>query len=151
MLVTRKGARPWLGAAAVILLVVGGCSANTVKVSGDSMAPALKDGDIKLVDTSAYSSSSPKRGDIVQFHHNQIGRVIGLPGEKVTIADGKVSINGSVLSEPYLATGTQTTAPQDTYLVPSGQYFILKDNRPRAADSRTLGFIPKSDIQGKVT
>ena len=113
------GARPWLATGAVAVLLVAACSANTVKVSGDSMAPALKDGDIKLVDTGAYGSSSPKRGDIVQYHHNQIGRVIGLPGEKVTIANGKVSINGSVLSEPYLATGTQTTAPQDTYLVPA--------------------------------
>ena len=145
------GARRWLAAGTVAFLVVAACAVNTVKVVGNSMAPALRDGDVKMLDESAYSSSSPKRGDIVLFHHNQIGRVIGLPGEKVTIADGKISINGSVLSEPYLASGSQTTAPQDTYLVPSGQYFILKDNRPHAADSRTLGFVPKSDIQGKVT
>lgn len=117
------------------------------------MAPTLKDGDIKIVDTGAYSSSPPRRGDIIFFHVKVglIGRVIGLPGETVTIAGGAVSVNGKILSEPYLAPGTQTTAPQVTYAVPSGKYFVLHDNRAHSGgDSRTGGFVPLSAIEGKI-
>lgn len=141
-----------VAAALTTLLIVCACGAQTVRVVGDAMAPTLKNGDLREFDTGAYGSSSPRRGDVILFHLNvhHVGRVIGLPGETVTIEDGKVSINGSVLSEPYLAPGTQTTAPQDSYVVPSGNYFVLKDNREHATDSRTLGFVPRSAIEGKL-
>ena len=147
-----RGLSRWLVVGALALLVVAACGTQTVKVVGDSMAPTLKNGDIRLVDTGAYNSASPKRKDIIEYHsgYNSIGRVIGLPGETIGIANGKVSVNGAPLAEPYLAPGTQTTAPQDTYSVPSGSYFVLKDNRERAEDSRTLGFVPRSAIEGKL-
>jgi signal peptidase I len=141
--------------AAVIagLLVVSGCSLKTVRVSGYAMAPTLKDGDIRTVDTGAYGSSSPRRGDIVTYRVkvDQLGRVIGLPGETITISGGAVSVNNSILAEPYLPPGTQTTAPQADYAVPSGSYFVLNDNRAHiGGDSRTSGFVPLSAIEGKI-
>jgi signal peptidase I len=75
---------------------------------------------------------------------------VGLPGEEVAIARGVVEVDGSPLSEPYLPAGTQSTAPQESYSVPAGQYFVLHDNRTRMADSRTLGFVPRSAIVGKI-
>ncbi len=141
-----------LAAGAVAVVMVVACGVRSVKVR-DSMAPMLKDGDRRIVDTSAWSSSTPKRGDLIAIHlkYEHICSVIGLPGETVTISNGKVSINDAVLSEPYLAHGTQTTAPQDTSFVPGSQYFVLEDNRAHPADSRTQGLVPITAIKGTLT
>jgi signal peptidase I len=63
---------------------------------------------------------------------------------------GVVQVNGSPLREPCLAAGTQSTAPQESYSVPAGEYFVLNDNRARITDSRTLGVVPRSAIEGKI-
>ena len=147
-------APPWalLALLCAVVVVLIACGPMTVRVSGDAMAPTLKNGDVRTVDTSAYSSATPRRADIVLYHTNLLGRVIGLPGETIVISGGSVAVNGAVLNEPYLAPGTQTTAPQDHYDVPSGSYFILNDNRAHVGgDSRTLGFVPVSDVQGKIS
>ena len=149
--VTRAASWRLLALLCTVVVVLTACGLKTVRVSGDAMAPTLKDGDIRTVDTSAYSTATPRRGDIVAYHTNRLGRVIGLPGETIAISGGSVAVNGAVLNEPYLAPGTQTTAPQDHYVVPSGSYFILNDNRAHVGgDSRTLGFVPLSDIQGRI-
>lgn len=118
---------------------------------GDGMAPNLVSGHDYVIHKDAYQSASPQRGDIVLFDMNgeHVKRIIGLPDEKITIANGSVAVDGVTLSEPYLAAGTQTTAPQSTYAVPSGSYFVMNDNRALLTDSRTLGFVPRSAIQGK--
>ncbi len=75
----------------------------------------------------------------------------GLPGEALKITGGSVSINGVPLPEPDLAAGTQTTAPQTDYSVPSSSYFVLSDNRSHmGGDSRSFGPVPRAAIQGKV-
>jgi signal peptidase I len=132
--------------------VVTACGVKTVRVAGDAMAPLLHDGDVVVVDTAAYGSASPQRGDVVMFQESgeRIARIVGLPGEEVAIARGVVEIDGSPLSEAYLPAGTQSTAPQESYSVPTGEYFVLHDNRSRMADSRTLGFVPRSAIVGKI-
>jgi signal peptidase I len=132
--------------------VITACGVQTVRVVGDAMAPTLHDGDIRFANTAAYDSASPKRGDIVLFQESgeRIERIVGLPGETVAFAGGAVQIDGSSLREPYLPAGTQSTAPQESYAVPAGEYFVLNDNRARMTDSRTLGFVPRSAIQGKI-
>jgi signal peptidase I len=113
----------------------------------------MKDGELHVLNTSAYDSASPRRGDIIVFKikNEIIGRVVGLPGEAVTISGGVVSVNGMPLPEPYLPAGTQTTAPQPDYSVPSGSYFVLHDNRSHlGGDSRSNGPVPRSAIQGRL-
>ena len=134
------------------ICMIAGCGVQTVRVNGDAMSPTLHDGDIRIVNTAAYDSASPQRGDIVLFKESgeRIARIVGLPGETVAFAGGAVEINGSSLSEAYLPAGTQSTAPQESYSVPAGEYFVMHDNRVRMADSRTLGFVPRSAIEGKI-
>lgn len=83
-----------------------------------------------------------------------IKRVIGLPGERVTIQDGKVYINGKELNEPYLQNGVVTTQIQNSQfmdiVVPDNCYFLMGDNRPSSSDCRCFGCIPKEKIESRV-
>ena len=104
-----------------------------------------------------YWSADPKRGDVVLFdppfeeEYYYVKRVIGLPGETVTIRDGLVYINGSTqpLEEPYLAeTPRGSFGP---YTVPEGCYFVMGDNRNHSNDSRywDVKYIPRENIYAK--
>lgn len=82
-----------------------------------------------------------------------IKRVIGLPGEKVKIADGKVYIDDKLLDEPYLDEGMQTYAENDLlteFTVPDGYIFAMGDNRTGSTDCRAFGCIPLEKIEGTV-
>ena len=75
-----------------------------VSTAGDSMSPALKNGDVLLINRAAYHIKSPARGDIVAFRqedngHYSVKRIVGLPGETVQIADGKVLIDGEEMAK----------------------------------------------------
>lgn len=80
-----------------------------------------------------------------------IKRVIGIPGDRILIADGKVYINGEALSEDYVKGETYTVAlGMEEDVVPEGNVFVMGDNRGNSLDSRNLGFIPFSQLKGKV-
>jgi len=106
----------------------------------------------------AYLFSEPEQGDIIVFTNPKnaeddpyIKRIIGLPGDTVTILDNLVYINGATepLDEPYLPEPMETADGE--YTVPEGHYFVMGDNRNRSEDSRFLDkmFIPREDILGK--
>ena len=123
-----------------------------VRVDGFSMNPTLQDGEYILVNRLAYKIGNPARGDIVVFsfpmdpRQDLIKRVIGLPGESISVRDGKVMINGVPLEEPYIA------APpiyNDTWVVPEGQLFVLGDNRNESKDSHEWGFLPMENVVGR--
>lgn len=139
-----------LGATVLMVLAISACGVKSVKIAGDSMAPTLTNGQLVVVNTSAYDSASPKRGDVVLFKTNQIARIVGLPGETISFPDGVAAANDIRLSEPYLAPNTLTTAPQNTYSVPAGSYFVLHDNRAKLGDSRSFGSVARSAIEGKI-
>jgi signal peptidase I len=141
-----------LGSALLIAFALSGCSTKNLLVAGDGMSPTLTSGQSVSVNTSAYDSSAPKRGDIVLFKMNgeQIARIVGLPGEMISFPDGVAAVNDLRLNETYLVKGTVTTAPQNTYSVPAGSYFVLHDNRAKLADSRTFGPVARSAIGGKI-
>lgn len=123
-----------------------------VRVDGFSMNPTLQDGEYILVNRLAYKIGSPVRGDIVVFSfpmdpkQDLIKRVIGLPGETISVQDGKVLVNSVPLNEPYIA------APpiyNNTWVVPEGQLFVLGDNRNESKDSHEWGMLPVENVVGR--
>jgi len=123
-----------------------------VRVDGYSMNPTLQNGEYILVNKLAYKTGQPQRGDIVVFifpvnpQEDLIKRVIGLPGEKVSVHEGKVMINDVSLDEPYIA-----AAPlyDGEWVVPDGQLFVLGDNRNESKDSHQWGLLPLENVVGK--
>ena len=105
---------------------------------------------------------TPERGDVIVFDaptrpQDFVKRVVGLPGEKVTIVSGVVHINGKVLDEPYLSTSksqiSMTCTPHtQTFgcVLQENEYFVLGDNRASSHDSRDWGPVPLENIVGKV-
>lgn len=130
------------------------------QVRGQSMDPSFSDGEYLLTDKLSYRFGQPKRGDVVVFaappneKEDFIKRIVGLPGERVGIRDGKVYINGEVISEGYLAQDTLT--PPGSFLeegkevtIAAGEYFVIGDNRLHSSDSRAWGPVPKKNLVGR--
>lgn len=149
---------------------------QSYQVDGQSMEPTLQNNDRlvvwKLPRTWAKITGNPyipARGDIVIFTENALAaygqeqgkqlikRVIGLPGERVVVKDGKVTVYNDErpegfqpdLSLPYGKT-LQTTEGEIDIKVPEGQVFVCGDNRDNSLDSRTFGPISANDIVGKL-
>ncbi len=125
-----------------------------VRVQGDSMAPALEDGQVLLVNRLAYRFATPQRGDIVVLESPDssaavvVKRVIALPGERVAIRQGVVSVNDARLEEPYLV--EQTAEEYGPAAVKDGTVFVLGDHRSVSNDSREWGGVPVGNIIGRV-
>jgi len=123
-------------------------------VSGASMEPNFHNGEYLIIDELTYELRLPERGEVVVFRYPLnpseffIKRVIGLPGEKVEIKNGKITINGLELAEPYLLANLET-APNVKMELTENQYFVLGDNRPHSSDSRFWGALPKEKIMGR--
>ena len=136
---------------AVVLFIAINAVSARVRVDGFSMRPTLQDGEYILVNRLAFNNGLPERGDIIVFQsplndQDLIKRVIGLPGETVQIFDGKVSVNGNVLSEAYIA-----AAPvyNGEWSVPADHLFVLGDNRNDSSDSHAWGLLPAENVIGK--
>lgn len=127
-------------------------STARVRNDGYSMGATLPDGSYILVDRLAYQQNDLQRGDIVIFifpldtQQELLKRVIGLPGDVVSINKGQVSINGVSINEPYVS---EKATYAGEWTVPKGEYFVLGDNRPNSSDSHTWGFVPRENIIGK--
>lgn len=128
-------------------------------VDGESMHPTFENLDYLVIDEFIYRFREPARGDVIVFRYPKdpslfyIKRIIGLPGETVSINHGVVDIltaDGQklALAEPYLV-NEDATYTRDVSLLP-GEYFVMGDNRPNSADSRVWGPLPKKDIIGRV-
>jgi len=136
---------------ASIIFIIG---TDRIVINTVSMQPTLFPGDYVIVNKLAYLSNySPQRGEVIFFKYPfnpvavpYIKRIIGLPGDQVHIADGKVFINGQLLLEPWLK--VSTTRGGD-WSVPSGQLFVMGDNRNNSSDSRSWGFVPYANIIGR--
>lgn len=143
-------------AAMVALLVSCTLVVNAVIPTG-SMESTVMTGDRILGNRLAYVFSKPQRGDIIIFEHPDdasimlIKRIIGMPGEKIEIIDGKVYIGGGgePLDEPYL--NEPPLGSFGPYEVPEGSYFVMGDNRNESLDSRFWEhhFVNRDEIKAK--
>ena len=154
----------WIWSFIVAFIIVGGVYfflGRPFTVSGASMYPTLHNGDRMVLS---------KVGDIHRFdvvilkapdeNVEYIKRVIGMPGDKVEMKNGVLYINGKKVDQPFI--NTETLAKQTVFMddftlesltgeskVPEGKYFVLGDNRGVSKDSRMIGFIDRSAIEGK--
>lgn len=132
-------------------------------VSGSSMVPNFHNREYLVVNKINYRFNEPKRGDVIVFRYPKdpsqyfIKRIVGLPGEKVKIENGKVYIfnsehpNGSALTEPYLSNQGITFGNDQVITLGSDEYYVCGDNRLASSDSRVWGILPKNDIIGTVS
>ena len=150
----------------VIFLGVQAFVAQPFKVEGGSMENTLLPGQYVLVDKLTPHWAPYARGDIIVLAPPTgasqdgvtpfIKRVIGLPGDRVELSDGSVSVNGVALDEPYLYPGSGLREPTDpsighasTWLVPDGQLFVMGDHRQDSSDSRAFGPIEIAHVVGR--
>lgn len=177
---------------AIVLIFATSTIAQPFVIPTGSMEGTLMTGDHLIVDKLAYSPSGPltkhllpyedvKRGDIIVFRYppdirqNYVKRVIGVPGDRIRIADKAVYRNGVRLEEPYVQHVFPNYVPyRDSFpsdapdnlralaqtmlanhveggelVVPDGMYFAMGDNRDNSEDSRYWGFVPRGNITGK--
>ena len=148
-----------------LLLVIGVAyfivhyAVEKTTMAGESMEPILSSGDEIIINKFAYRFTDPKRFDIIVFKQNgkehsfyNIKRIIGLPGETVSIRDGYVYINNKPLKEKMNAPVMATAGVAEEELkLDDNEFFVLGDNRNNSEDSRftSLGNVVKEDIIGK--
>jgi signal peptidase I len=154
---------------------------QTFRVDGPSMVPTFQNGQSLIVFRPAYWHvdgtpfdgllpirpqgsihyvfGGPRRGDLVvfrppgdsNFESDLVKRIIGLPGDVVSIRDGEVVVNGTRLVEPYVVFPADYTYPGGDLglLVPNDSYFVLGDNRPASADSHLGWLVPAEKLLGQ--
>lgn len=141
--------------AAVFLVAAFG---QRISIAGDSMAPALRNGDTVLMNRLAYAVKSPARGDVVAIRaagdsRYSVKRIVGLPGETVQISDGKILIDGEELSGSEYPEGiTYAGLADEPIELGKDEYFVLGDNHTASNDSRSseVGNISREEIYGTV-
>jgi len=156
--VDREGLLEWIRsfvvAGAVALFIVT-FIARPYVVEGRSMEPTLHDRDRLIVEKLSYRFGEPQRGDIVVLQsplepgRRLIKRIIGLPGEQISIAMGRVWINGKPLDEPY--TDVAVSGFMAPLRIPEGTYFVMGDNRHPlgSQDSRRFGVVSREALEGR--
>ncbi|MGM8211918.1 signal peptidase I [Virgibacillus sp. W0430] len=123
-------------------------------VEGESMDPALEDGERVIFNKFIYIISEPDRGDIVIIkrpHKNYVKRIIALPEETIEMKDHVLYINGIEQKQPFITESAKLlTGNFGPIQVPSQSYYVMGDNRAISKDSRNgLGFIDRNEIIGR--
>lgn len=162
----------------VIFLAVRALVVN-YRVDGESMHPSLANGQYLLVNKAIYFHFDrsilpgaaandhhpvylfhpPQRGDIIVFNPPSMSdkpyvkRVIGLPGDHIRVHNNQVFVNGTAISEPYIASPPSYTYPLNgsDYVVPENSLFVLGDNRNNSSDSHHFGAVAFDSVIGKAT
>jgi signal peptidase I len=165
------GRRPYRRPLIVGLAVLLGLSAaatvgvqiifDAYKIPSGSMMPTLEPGDRVLA--WSLGGRDPQRGDIVIFEPppsaasvgghvftSVIGRVVAVGGDRIGVANGRLTLNGEAVDESYLSVGTTTEGLESTR-IPADSIYVLGDNRANARDSRSYGPVPGDNVQARVT
>ncbi len=152
--------------AIAVALLIQAFLIKPYRIPSESMENTLLIGDRVLVDRVSWRFSQPQRGDITVFHPPFAGpvlikRIIGMPGDLISIRDGAVYIDGKRLDEPYVRTVNghpEPTEPfsnglawslESPYRVPPGTYFMMGDNRTDSGDSREFGPVSRGQLVGR--
>jgi signal peptidase I len=158
--------------AAVAVLIFQAEVGKPYRIPSPSMEPTLhcakpvsgcegRVADRVIANRLVYRLHAPRRGEIVVFkapaqveaacatEGTFIKRIVGLPGEKVSMRDGYVFINGIRLDEPYVQRGYRDRESGEWARIPSASYFVLGDNRTMSCDSRRWGVVPRNNIIGR--
>jgi len=136
----------------VILFVGINAISARIRVDGSSMEPTLHSGQFVIVNRVGYKFGSPETGDVVVFHfprdpdQEYIKRIIGLPGDHLRVSDGKVTVNGQILDEPYIAASPRYNGDWE---VDEDHLFVLGDNRNNSSDSHNWGSVPMENVIGE--
>jgi len=161
-----EGTRRWMAetvesllfAWVVVFLILKPFFIQAFYIPSESMVPTLQVRDRLLVAKFPYWFRGPARGEIIVFkappnadmqgiERDYIKRVIGLPGERLEVREGKVWIGGKALNEPYIQ-----EPPEDAFgpiIIPEAHYFLMGDNRNSSLDSRYWGPLARERIVGK--
>ncbi|MBW8184513.1 signal peptidase I [Shewanella nanhaiensis] len=175
----------------ILMSVFRSAVADWYTVPTGSMQPTIKEGDRIVVDKMAYDlrvpftqislleTGEPQRGEIIVFEskaakNRLIKRVIGLPGDKISLSNEVLSINGIPLNYTVLDNNSQELIAEEeltglrhkiriekrasdnlshfaTITVPENHYMVMGDNRRNSVDSRVYGFVPRAELKGKAT
>lgn len=147
--------------AGAIFVVIYAFLFRPFQVNGQSMYPNYHNGEYILTNLITLKFSPIERGNVIVFESptdkekDFVKRVIGTPGDVVSLKAGSVYINGKQLGESsYLASDVRTyggafLSEGKTATVPDDNYFVLGDNRSFSSDSREWGFVAKQKIIGK--
>ena len=139
--------------------------AEPMHIPSESMAPTLQPGDRVLTNKFVYDFTDPDKEDLMVFEsvderkdEEIVKRVVGLPGDEISVEKGVLMVNGEPQYEPYLAT-PESSAPSkipgvDTFgpvVVPQHHFFVMGDNRTNSYDSRFFGPVPEENLIGEVS
>jgi signal peptidase I len=156
---------PWvegiktIALAAVLAIGIRQFVAEARFIPSDSMVPTLIKDDRLIIDKLSYRFGQPQRGDIVVFNPTAtleeqkfkdafIKRVVGLPGERIEVKDGKVLINDQPIAENYTAELPNYNWKYDG-VIPENSYIVFGDNRNNSYDSHYWGLVPKEKLVGR--
>lgn len=178
---------PWIesiktiGLSVVLAIGIRQFVAEARYIPSGSMLPTLQINDRLIIDKLGYKFKDPERGDIVVFNPTNelkdqykdafIKRIVGIPGDRIELKDGKVYLNARPLAETYVAsdlnpaelearninhqqTRIDVCPPQKRFLsqpvtVPPDSYLVMGDNRNHSYDGRCWGLVPRENIIGK--
>ncbi len=156
---------PWvegiktIALAAVLAVGIRQFVAEARFIPSDSMVPTLVKDDRLIIDKLSYKLSQPQRGDIVVFNPTAtleeqkfkdafIKRVVGLPGERIEVKEGKVFVNDQAIAENYTAELPNYNWKYEG-VIPENSYIVFGDNRNNSYDSHYWGLVPKEKIVGR--
>jgi signal peptidase I len=156
---------PWvegiktIALAAVLAVGIRQFVAEARFIPSDSMVPTLVKDDRLIIDKLSYKFSQPQRGDIVVFNPTAtledqkfkdafIKRVVGLPGERIEVKEGKVFVNDQAIAENYTAELPNYSWKYEG-VIPENSYIVFGDNRNNSYDSHYWGLVPKEKLVGR--
>lgn len=141
----------------VLMFLVIRLAVQNFNIDGMSMEPSLHNQELVIVDKWSYFFHEPAHGDVIVFvappnpSQDYIKRIVGLPGDVISIQGTNVTVNNKQLSETYVDPHRQGNPypPITNMTVPQGAYFVLGDNRNGSSDSRDWGCVPQQNIVGR--